>query len=297
MASERIQASKESTTTTIRNSRRRPLHSCWVSILTIANIAFIKAEILCRPLPLINKRLANLALLATPFIHAIQYQWLAFLSFVDNQILAIENIVVTCFPPSIHAFNKLEDLLLMIEIFPWKFENTLNKFPIVLRRVQFLDWVLTRLISWLTFLIPTLIECVSDWGDGPREREIMVDTDYKESTAIDSNHVKSPPPGESENIDKFPPISSSRQETETVGMTINDSVGMKCTYKEVLEKGIEKITEHKEEFKEENYKGIVGKEEKENLEKRSVEAKTEDIVKKHSILELFEASWHMNLGN
>lgn len=283
-------------TTTIRNSRRRPLHSCWVSILTIANIAFIRAKILCRPFGLINKRLANLTPLATPFIHAIQCQWLAFLSFVDNQILAIENIVETRFPPSTHAFNKLEDLLLMIEIFPQKFENGLNKFPIALHRVPFLDWALTRLISWLTFLIPTLIDCGSDWGDGPREREIMVDTNCKES-AVDTKHMESPPPGESENIDKFPPISSPRQETEAIGMTVNNSVNMKCTYKEVLERGIEKITEHKDEFKEENYKGIVGKEEKQNLEKRSVKAKTEDIVKKDSILELFDASWHMNLGN
>ncbi|XP_057493717.1 uncharacterized protein LOC130779170 [Actinidia eriantha] len=237
------------------------------------------------------KRVTKLATPTFALIHALQYQWLAFLAFADDHILAVENLIVTLFPPSTHLFDKIDEFVCVAETLPGKFDDAVNKCPTVIDQVPFLDWALVCLISWLNFWISIL----THWGsDNTREKEITVDincnnhtkelesaqnvySDFESSSHIQSenveksslqdeletiNHERHPTDAPCENVVIESPISdSSENKTNTIQMTVKLDV-VKCSYKEMLEKGKKDLKFSYKEMLEK------GKKAKENTEKK-----------------------------
>ncbi|KAI4343372.1 hypothetical protein L6164_010729 [Bauhinia variegata] len=131
--------------------RHRPLHACGVSVLTIADLGYNR--------------------IASPLIYALQYQWLAILSFIDDHILAVEKMIENLFPSSAYAFDKIDQLVQLIESVPHKLDDAIavNRFPAPM------EWALFHLISCLNSLISTF----NRWG--PRITIDVVRKGNKES--------------------------------------------------------------------------------------------------------------------
>ncbi|XP_059633557.1 uncharacterized protein LOC132276234 [Cornus florida] len=281
-------------------SRRLPLHTCGVSILETAHRAYKKAQDINGPIGSMTKTIATLVTgltAAFPFVYTIQCQCLAVLSFADGYILAVENIIETLFPPSTRLFNKIDDLVLTAEALPVKFDNAVNKFPTIIHQVPFLDWALVYSISWLNFVISRL----THWGfNNTREKDIVVDINcnnvsnesdkaycHEESpTQTGETHcpVASPTPIQCENEEKpSPKFDSSQDETGIVDRPAKFDV-IKCSYKEMLEKGKNENSESTEGF--DSYRKTV--------EGDDTNKSKECGMGADPILELFETSWHMN---
>ncbi|GLT38408.1 hypothetical protein SLA2020_126640 [Shorea laevis] len=231
--------------------RRRPLQACGVSIYATAQRVYTKAQDLNGPLGSMMKKTTKLVAAFSPLLCALQCQLLAIISFLDDYILAFESKVENIFPPTKHIFDKTDDFVRTVETLPAKFEDAVNKFPMIIHHVPLLDWTLVHTISWLNFLISIL----TYWGShGTKEKEIGIDKDYNECM------------DQSTTINKAVESSSNRV--------------MKGTYKEVLEKGMSKNGEKKEDF---------GKK-----DEAFEEGEEEDImVSGDPILELFESTWLM----
>lgn len=235
--------------------RRRPLEACGVSIYAIARRVYTKAQDLNGPLGSMMKKTTKLVMAFSPLLCALQCQLLVIISFLDDYIITFESKVENIFPPSKHIFDKTDDFVRTVETLPAKFDDVVNKFPMIIHHVPLLDWTLVHTISWLNFLISILTYCGSH---GTKEKEIGIDKDYNEyvdqSTTINKAH-------------HHPVESSSSRVT-------------KGTYKEVLEKGMSKNEEKKEDS---------GKK-----DEAFEEGEEKDImVSSDPILELFESTWLM----
>ena len=223
--------------------------------------------------------MAELATSACPFVYAIQCHWLALLSIVDDGILAIEDKAETVFPPSTHVFNKVDQLLHIAETLPGRFDGAAGKLPLIFHRVPLLEWLLAYVVSWLNFFLSVLVDVGSDDDDAAREKEIIVDKNCNEQTESS---------GKSEDTMESP------------------AEGLKCSYKEALEKGTK---DENEIIRMEIVKEVgVSKENEENGEKtidsmvieeddeKNVREDEESISKDDPILELFESGWHKKTG-
>lgn len=267
------------------STRRRPLHTCGVSAITVAHRAYAAAQDLNGPLGSMAKRMDKIVSLACPIVHAMQYQWLALLCFADDHILVVENVIEKFFPPLKNVFDKIDELVKATETLPEKFDTAVKRFPTIINQFPFLDWALVHVISMLNFLISTL----TYWGSQiTREKEIVVDincNDHNHNSALVDkiHHTKS---------GDFPPISKTQQD-KTIDCVNAKPDAMKCTYKDVLEKGtkedmdndLKNDTDNQEETRE----GKEGGEDEED-------EKGENISKDDPILELFESGWLMNTG-
>ncbi|KAG7975367.1 hypothetical protein I3843_06G094300, partial [Carya illinoinensis] len=239
------------------SSRHRPLQTCGVSILATARIAYNKAQDFNGPIGTTTRRIAKLVSFTSPLVYALLYPWLAILSFVDDQILSVENVVENIFPPSKYVFNKIDYLVQIIEIFPEKFDYAMGRYAMIARQVHF-DCTLVHIVCWLNFFITTLTHLGSE---STREKEILVDINFQDKPALevawkieeeiaeekrDGSVCLEPAvvdvayqPLEfqandnSEKKEESPPIQA---ETETVGKTVDAGIA-KGTYKEVLKRG------------------------------------------------------------
>ncbi|KAM7487160.1 hypothetical protein LguiB_024644 [Lonicera macranthoides] len=152
--------------------RRGPLHTCGISMIEILGKASTKTKNFNGPIGSMMKRVFILVTTLLPFIYALQDQWLAILSFADDRILAVVSTVETLFPPSTRLFNKIDKLVHVAESLPGKFDDAMNKFPVIMHKVPFIDWTLAHVISWINFWIIALTQ----WGsDNMKEKEIRID--------------------------------------------------------------------------------------------------------------------------
>ncbi|KAF8378112.1 hypothetical protein HHK36_029449 [Tetracentron sinense] len=228
----------------------------------------------------------------------------------------MENMVETIFPPSAYVFNKIDMLVHISEILPGKFDNVVDEFPMIIAKVPFLNWASTHLSSGLKFLISTL----TDWRtDGTKKKEIMIDINCDDLTnelasedtfqcptrtishAEHENEVIVKP----SSTENSPPVSDTPQtETKSAGVMDKSCAQggdglkpMKCTYKEVLEKGKKENVEEKCDCgKEETQEAMVSKGEVHKEAEMDANGRNEGVVKEDTILELFESGWHMNPG-
>ncbi|KAF5443532.1 hypothetical protein F2P56_036080 [Juglans regia] len=219
-------APKEPKATIRMSSRHRPLQTCGVSILATARSAYNKAQDFNGPIGSTTRRIAKLVSFTSPLAYALLYPWLAILSFVDDQILLVENVVENIFPPSNYVFNKIDYVVQIIEIFPEKFDYALGRYAMIAHQVHF-DCTLVHIFCWLNFFITTLTHLGSE---STREKEILVDINFQDKPAL-VDEAKHADVGNK--MEYLPPIPETPQaETETV----NADIG-KATYKQVLEKG------------------------------------------------------------
>lgn len=191
------------------------MHTFGASILAIMHNACTKAQELNGPMGSLTRRTSTFVSSTFPFIYSMQYQWLAILSFADDHILTLENMLETIFPPSVHLFNGIDKLVYNAECLPRRFDDALNTFPKIVHQLPFLDCVVMHLISWLNFLISTLMH----WGSkSMQEKDIMIDTRCNNPTMGLSISVDK---ANSRKVDdEFPPISISnplQEKTKVVG--------------------------------------------------------------------------------
>ncbi|XP_051116414.1 uncharacterized protein LOC127241419 isoform X2 [Andrographis paniculata] len=114
--------------------------------------------------------------LMAPFLYGLLCNWLALLTFIDdNIILSIETLVEAIFPPSKAVFDKIDGLVCTAESLPEHFDGLIRNFPMIIHnKLPFLDWILVHLISWLNSLLSVL----NYWGSKnctTREKEITID--------------------------------------------------------------------------------------------------------------------------
>lgn len=159
--------------------RRGPLHTCGISTIEILGKASTKTKDFNGPIGSMMKRVFILVTTLLPFIYALQDQWLAILSCADDRILAVVSAVETLFPPSTRLFNKIDKLVQVAESLPGKFDDAMNKFPVIIHKVPLIEWTLAHVISWLNFWIIALTQ----WGsDNMKEKEIRVDKNCDNSS-------------------------------------------------------------------------------------------------------------------
>ncbi|KAK7246970.1 hypothetical protein RIF29_41843 [Crotalaria pallida] len=298
--------------------RHRPLHACGVSILAIGDIAFAKTQNINGPLGSSLRRVTKLGKFVTPLIFAIQYQWLAILSFMDDHILTAEKLTEKLFPPSTYLFDKIDEIVLMIMSLPQKIDSVVSiLFLKIIHHVPLLEWALTRVVSWLNDLVSML----GEEDSRVEEKTIGVDRNCNEHIEdSSSNDIKS-----EDSIESFPPISESCEAKNVKGV---DDMAVpspkKGSYKEVLlEKGKEESLYEKQMIDDYGDKGssykealVRGKEEKKvvdgnecegDLEKKNdgdSEENESDVTcqfersesvkdKDDPLLELFESAWLM----
>ncbi|XAR64418.1 hypothetical protein NMG60_11024744 [Bertholletia excelsa] len=292
--------------------RRAPLQPCGVLISEIAKRACKKVQGFTWPIGPVAKKTTKLAeSRVLPFLHAIECQWLAILSFADDQILAVETL-----------------------------DEEAEKFPAIVHRVPFMDWALICLITWLKFLISVL----THWGissNNTNEKEVVIDiinsTNLtKESNSLfhryDSSRDKPETSCEEQSCIEetkqrvlLPESDISEKETMSFQAQIKPGVE-RYSYAEVVEKGTKKTSEVSEnkaakpEVEKSSYWEVLMKGMKEKTEKEedclkktynsvgkreAVESRTkikqdeEDestesniVAEDDPILELFATSWH-----
>jgi hypothetical protein len=134
------------------------------------------------------------------------------------------------------VFNKVDKLVQIVETLPAKFDSAVNKFPILIHQIPFLDWALSCAICWLNFWLSIL----THWGsETTKEKEIVVDINCNnnsiEQTIVeeeDSNAIEFPNHDGNETKVCFCPISAtSGSESQTGSPKV-----VRCTYKDALEK-------------------------------------------------------------
>lgn len=269
------------------NSRLRPLHTCGVSAFAMVHEVSIKSQDLNEPLGSIAKRIVKLGSLVSSLVYALLHIWLTILAYMDDTILALEDAVESVFPPSKHVFNKVDEVVQIIESLPGKFDDVLDRFPVIIEQVQLLDCALGQTISWLKVLTSKL----TDWGSvNAKEKEIVIDTGYKETVlAATDNKAKhlreSPTQVGLNNEEIFPPVSEKSETSENVvgDQIAKASCAKGITYKEVLERGKRDNIEGKKDEKYRSHTDVV-----------KTELGGEVASKRNdSILELFASGWLM----
>jgi hypothetical protein len=279
------------------NSRQRPLHACGVSILAIGDIVIGKTQNINGPLGSTLRNMANFAKFITPLIYAIQYQWLATLAFIDDRILAAEHFTEKLFPPSTYAFNKIDEVVLMIVSLPDKLDGALSKYvPLIIHHVPLLEWTLKILISKLNYL-------ASNWvheNSSVDEKTIGVDSNYcnNNNNEVELETSASEEflnlPVDSSSVESFPPIPEA--ENKGVIMAVSScSHKMKGSYKEVLLENSEKKIECDE--CEEKQKKIDESAEELDESIMKFHVKKNENMKHDPLLELFESAWLMSPGS
>ncbi|KAK6160384.1 hypothetical protein DH2020_003765 [Rehmannia glutinosa] len=168
--------------------RHRPLHTCGASFLGIAQKAFTKIQDFDGPLGSIAKRAITLIHFFFPFVYTMFYQWLALISFMDDQILTVETIIESIFPPSTHLFDKIDTLVSSSENLPQQLDDiVLRKLPLMIHKFPFLDWIVFHLISWLNRLHSILTHFGSK---NTTEKEIKIDMICNDTQSCKSSEIE-----------------------------------------------------------------------------------------------------------
>ncbi|OIT34793.1 PREDICTED: uncharacterized protein LOC109244219 [Nicotiana attenuata] len=176
--------SKGSNSESKKIPRRRPLYTCVASIFAIIHIACRKTEDFNGPIRSIIDKIAICMSYVMPILYTMQFQWLLVVSFVDNCILTSEIMVEKLFPPASRLFDKIDELAYAAESLPGKFDDSMEKLPIFIHQVPFLDWALFHLIAWLNFWI----SCLTHWGSrNAREKDITIDVNHQQESTVKSD--------------------------------------------------------------------------------------------------------------
>ncbi|KAM3281609.1 hypothetical protein P3S67_027255 [Capsicum chacoense] len=184
--------------------RRRPLYTCIASIFEIIHIACRKVEDFNGPIGSLINKIAVRMKHIMPILYAMEFQWLSVLSLVDNCALTSEIVIEKLFPPSSRLFDKIDELACVAECLPGKFHDTIEKLPMIIHQVPFLDWALAQLISWLNFWI----SCLTSWGSkNAREKEITIDMYHNDQDLEEESTVK-----DVKHFSQFPNFDASQEQ-------------------------------------------------------------------------------------
>jgi len=97
-----------------------------------------------------------------------QHQWLSILSFIDDKILSVEDLAMTVFPHSSYLFSMVDELALLAESFPKRYDDAINTLSSLIQHLPLFEPVVKPVLlvigSW-------------EWRD---DKEVMVDIDCEE---------------------------------------------------------------------------------------------------------------------
>ncbi|CAK8578384.1 unnamed protein product [Lathyrus sativus] len=283
--------SQEAKTTRRMSSRQRPLHACGVSILTIGDIAIGKTQSINGPLGSTFRNMAKLAKFITPLIFTIQYQWLTILAFIDDRILAAENITQKLFPPSRYVFDKIDEIVLMILSLPDKFDGALNKnVPEIIHKVPYLEWLLKISSSKMNSLVSTLRR-ENSCAD---EKTIGVDVNFCNNNSREmesgTNEEYLNFPMDPSSVASFPPIPEAENKS---AVEVSGANTKKSSYKEVLLESNEKKVDNDE--CENEAEGKEKKNEECESDKKFQGDKSVNVKYEYDpLMDLFESAWLMS---
>lgn len=260
-------------------------------MLTIGDIVIGKTQNINGPIGSTFKNMAKLVKFITPLIYTIQYQWLTFLAFIDDRILAAENVAEKLFPPSSYMFDKIDIIVLMILSLPDKFDGVLNKnAPEIVQKVPFLEWTLKIVTSEMNSLVSTLRRENSSVD----EKTIGVDISFCNNDSREMESSASEEylefPMDPSSVDSFPPIPEAENKSNVAVSCANNK---KSSYKEVLLESNEKKIDNDECEDDGKEKKIEESESDETFEgKRSESVKYE--YEYDPLMDLFESAWLMS---
>lgn len=174
----------------------------------------------------------------------------------------MENFIESKFPSSRYVFDRLDNMARVSETLPEIFDDVMRKFPVLLHKVPFLEWIVICVIEWMNFVVGVLC----GWGmEGDvKEKDINV-VDESSSTGVscpggnintarllegfeDCNMGISPSSGldRLENVMNQIENESNMVSSAASSVSGNDAdqedskksgLRIKCSYKEALEKG------------------------------------------------------------
>ncbi|CAN0896158.1 hypothetical protein LINGRAHAP2_LOCUS18309 [Linum grandiflorum] len=131
------------------DSRKRPLQTCAISLLEIANKVYTTAI-----RKNFNGRVVTNSLASSLWIiNLLRCPLLMILAFVDDRILGVESLAERVFPPLKKLFDGIDMVVREAEGLPPKLDGCIEKFWDLVRRVPLLDWVLLYSVSWFEFLV------------------------------------------------------------------------------------------------------------------------------------------------
>ncbi|KAL9665226.1 hypothetical protein QQ045_020639 [Rhodiola kirilowii] len=238
--------------------RRRILHTCAVSMLATADRASAKVTVFNGPFGFVMNRVIGFVTTKGPFAGLYRFQThllLLVLSFVDDRVLKVENIVEDHFPSSSFVFDKIDNVVSFTESMPEKIDQAADKVSLVVNKFPPLSSCVAKLVHLVNLLISQLRAWWrSEYVGNTKERDIMVDTNCDKNRhgktkrvvcdeavcqielhPLTTSHTTSLD-------DKFQKSGSMKEEPDTKicnenRATNTDECVPKCSYKEVLEKG------------------------------------------------------------
>lgn len=128
-------------------SRKLPLHTCAVSILSSTHRAYSTARELGGPSGFLFRKSTQLAGPIEPYAREIQNLCLSILTIADDRILAGESAIERCFPASAPVFDGVDGLVRAVEVFPEKAERIIATLPVFIHKVPFLNRALSYIVS------------------------------------------------------------------------------------------------------------------------------------------------------
>lgn len=213
------------------------------------------------------------ASMARPIVHPLGHLWLLILAFADVQILAMEDIITSIFPPLIPIFAKVDELAFLAQSLPNMFDNTIDGFLMLVHQLPLLDYALTKLENLVNMKIDL---------DSSKETEIVVDINCYERQNWDEGSLHE------------------AKETEKRMHKAKDDGKAKIMEKDIkeVERSCEEIMDTLErmgiveEGKRHEKKDGVGVNEGKMVVSQSQESS--DGEQRDPILELFDEGWQLN---
>ena len=257
--------------------RRGLLHPLGVSFLAIMQKACTKAQANGGLIGSTTRRIARFTAPALPFIHAVQYEWLVVLAFLDDHIRVVASILKNRYPSSTYLFRKIDRLVDIVVVLPERLDDTMSNFPVIIQRIPLLDSALTTLISCINLILSIFTHWRISYYT--REKDITVDVSFDNFSDGSDRMVQL-------NTDQF------KEEVKEA------KAGMKGSYKDVYERGKRELLFGK---KRENandqdlLESYYSTEEALECDDNAGTGSDDNIVvSEDPIMELFDTSWHMN---
>ncbi|KAL5215101.1 hypothetical protein ABZP36_004253 [Zizania latifolia] len=107
----------------MQTPRSRLLLSCGESIQAMARSAYQRVETMRCPVGCVARGVSRVA---TPILSPLQLRCFSALSFVDRQLLVVQDVATVLFPCSERVFSKADDLVLLVESLPARFDGAID---------------------------------------------------------------------------------------------------------------------------------------------------------------------------
>lgn len=130
-------------------SRKLPLHTCTVSVLSSSHRAYKRAQEFDGPSGSLFRKSARFTDSVEPYARDIKNWCLSILTLADDRILATECTIEKYFPASALVFDGTDNLIRAVEALPEKADQAVAVLAALIHKVPLLNWGLSCALSWL----------------------------------------------------------------------------------------------------------------------------------------------------